>query len=78
MVQRQLSLLYQVVHLTLLKNRETISSYVNDLSSGASGDLSTVITALNTLSGDNYNNALEALDYNTSGAISSVVQSQVG
>ncbi len=59
------------------KNRETISSYVNDLSSGASGDLSTVITALNTLSGDNYNNALEALDYNTSGAISSVVQSQV-
>ena len=59
------------------KNRETISSYVNDLSSGASGDLSTVITALNTLSGDNYNNALDALDYNTSGAISSVVQSQV-
>jgi len=59
------------------KNRATISSYVNDLSSGASGDLSTVITALNTLSGDNYNNALEALDYNTSGAISSVVQSQV-
>jgi hypothetical protein len=59
------------------KNRETISSYVNDLSSGASGDLSTVITALNTLSGDNYNNALDALDYNTSGAISSVVQRQV-
>lgn len=61
----------------LSANRETISSYVNDLSSGASGDLSTVITALNTLSGDNYNNALDALDYNTSGAISSVVQSQV-
>ena len=61
----------------LSANRETISSYVNDLSSGASGDLSTVITALNTLSGDNYNNALEALDYNSSSAISSVVQSQV-
>ena len=39
----------------LSANREAISSYVNDLSSGASGDLSTVITALNTLSGDNYN-----------------------
>ncbi len=59
------------------KNRETISSYVNDLSSGASGDLSTVITALNTLSGDNYSKALDALDYNTSGGILSVLQSQV-
>ena len=59
------------------KNRETISSYVNDLSSGASGDLSTVITALNTLSGDTYNKALEALDHNTSGAIASVAQTQI-
>jgi len=59
------------------KNRETISSYVNDLSSGASGDLSTVISALNTLSGDTYNKALEALDHNTSGAIASVAQTQI-
>ena len=58
------------------KNRESISSYINDLSSGASGDLSTVITAINTLSGDNYNKALEAIDYNTSGASSLLTNQQ--
>jgi len=58
------------------KNREKISSYINDLSSGASGDLNTVITALNTLSGDTYNNALESLDYNTSGASSLLTNQQ--
>jgi len=60
------------------KNREKISSYINDLSSGASGDLNTVITALNTLSGDTYNNALESLDYNTSGASSLLTNQQFG
>ncbi len=59
------------------KGRETISSYVNDLSSSASGDLNTVLSALNTLSDDQYNEALDALDYNTSGAIASVAQSQI-
>lgn len=60
------------------KNRETIKNYVNNISSGATGDLNTVINALNTLSGDNYDKAIDALDYNPSGAIDSVAQNQFG
>ena len=61
----------------LPKNQETVTNYINDISAGASGDLSTVITALNTLSGDAYNSALDSLDYNTAGAVSSVGQQQM-
>ena len=43
-------------------NFDNLTSYFNDLS--ASGDLSTVVSAINGLSGDNYNSAIKSLDFN--------------
>jgi len=58
-------------------NSSILKSYINDLSSGASGDLSTVITALNTLSGAAYNKAVNQLDHDNTGAVASVGQQQL-
>ena len=43
-------------------NFDNLTSYFNDLS--ASGDLSTVVNAINGLSGNSYNLAIESLDFN--------------
>ena len=53
-------------------NRDSITSYVNDLS--ASGDLSSFINSLNSLSGRAYNNSIETLDYHSYGAVLSVLR----
>ena len=63
--------------LTVTTNSSILKSYINDLSSGASGDLSTVITALNTLSGAAYNKAVNQLDHDNTGAVASVGQQQL-
>ena len=52
------------------KNYSAVSSYFNDLTS--SGDMATIKSAINGLSGDSYTNAIKALDYNTVGAINKV------
>jgi len=52
------------------KNYLAVSSYFNDLTS--SGDMATIKSAINGLSGDSYTNAIKALDYNTVGAINKV------
>jgi len=52
------------------KNYSAVSSYFNDLTS--SGDMATIKTEINGLSGDTYTSALKALDYNTVGAINKV------
>ena len=58
-------------------NGNTIKSYINDLSAGASSDLSTVITALNSLTGTAYDTAINQLDHDTTAAIASVGQQQL-
>ncbi len=47
-------------------NFDNLTSYFNDLS--ASGDLSTVVSAINGLSGSSYNSAIESLDFNHTSA----------
>ncbi len=47
-------------------NFDNLTSYFNDLS--ASGDLSTVVSAINALSGSSYNSAIESLDFNHTSA----------
>ena len=47
-------------------NFDNLTSYFNDLS--ASGDLSTVVNAINGLSGNSYNLAIESLDFNHTSA----------
>ncbi len=56
-------------------NYTNIVSYINDLST--SGDLSTVVSAINGLSGNSYNSAIESLDFNNTSA-SNRVNYQVG
>ena len=47
-------------------NFDNLTSYFNDLS--VSGDLSTVVSAINGLSGSSYNSAIESLDFNHTSA----------
>ena len=47
-------------------NFDNLTSYFNDLS--ASGDLSTVVSTINGLSGSSYNSAIESLDFNHTSA----------
>ncbi len=55
-------------------NFDNLVSYFNDLT--ASGDLSTVVSAINGLSGNSYNSAIESLDFNHTSA-SNRVNTQV-
>jgi len=59
------------------QNLDSITSYVNDLTTGASGDLSTVLTALNALTGTNYDAAVESLDFNGGNSIAHANQQQI-
>ncbi len=59
------------------ENRDTLVSYVNDVSGSATGDLSTVLTALNALTGDTYNAAVESLDFNAGNSIAFSNQQQI-
>ena len=56
-------------------NDDAVISYINDLQSGASGDLATVLTAINALSGTDYSAAVAQLDHDGAAAsIASVGQ----
>jgi autotransporter-associated beta strand protein len=58
-------------------NANIIKSYINDLSANASGDLSSAITELNTLSGATYDAAINQLDHDMTGAVTFVGQQQI-
>ena len=54
-------------------NADSTISYLNDLNSGASGDLATVLNAINGLSGTAYSNAISQIDSDASSAMPAVI-----
>ena len=59
-------------------NLSKITSYINDLSGSATGDLNTVITEINGLTGTDYNKAVNSLDFNNIGVGNSISTQVMG
>ena len=57
-------------------NGNIVKSYINDISN-PSGDLSSVISVINNLSGTDYNTAIDKLDHDLTGSVITVGQNQL-